>query len=177
MWVFTYKLDKDGYLDKFKARLVARGDLQPTTEQDNYAATLAARVFRCLIAIAAQFDLDMHQLDAINAFTNSDIDEEVYVRFLDGFEKPGFFLLLEKALYGLRRLPVLWFTDFTSTLVKLGLRPVPETECLYINNKLIVFFYVDDIAVLHRTTDTEAYKSFRDQLFKHYEMRDIGELK
>ena len=29
MWVFTYKFDTDGYLDKFKARLVVRGDLQP----------------------------------------------------------------------------------------------------------------------------------------------------
>ena len=59
MWVFTYKFDTDGYLVKFKARLVVRRDLQPTTRQDNYAATLATRVFRCLIAIAAQFDLDI----------------------------------------------------------------------------------------------------------------------
>jgi hypothetical protein len=28
MWVFTYKFDEDGYLTKFKARLVVRGDLQ-----------------------------------------------------------------------------------------------------------------------------------------------------
>ena len=26
-WVFTYKTDSDGYLAKFKARLVVRGDL------------------------------------------------------------------------------------------------------------------------------------------------------
>jgi hypothetical protein len=45
MWVFTYKFDEDGYLLKYKARLVVRGDLQ---EQygDTYAATLAARLFR-----------------------------------------------------------------------------------------------------------------------------------
>jgi hypothetical protein len=41
MWVFTYKFDKDGYLLKHKARLVARGDLQ-TLEEETYAATLAA---------------------------------------------------------------------------------------------------------------------------------------
>ena len=28
MWVFTYKLDEDGYLLKFKAQLVVQGDLQ-----------------------------------------------------------------------------------------------------------------------------------------------------
>jgi len=27
-WVFTYKFDKEGYLLKYKARLVVRGDLQ-----------------------------------------------------------------------------------------------------------------------------------------------------
>ena len=28
MWVFKYKLDEDGYLDKFKVRVYVRGDLQ-----------------------------------------------------------------------------------------------------------------------------------------------------
>jgi len=177
MWVFTYKFDTDGYLIKFKARLVVRGDLQPTSRQDTYAATLAARVFRCLIAIAAQFDLDTHQLDAVNAFTNSDLDEEVYIRFPEGFGNVGFCIRLLRALYGLRRSPLLWFTEFSSTLLKLGLRPVPEAECLYINNKLIVFFFVDDIAILNRSSDTDAYDSFRTRLLEHYEMRDIGELK
>ena len=27
MWIFTYKTDGDGYLSRFKARLVVRGDL------------------------------------------------------------------------------------------------------------------------------------------------------
>jgi hypothetical protein len=45
MWVFTYKFDTEGYLLKYKARLVVRGDLQVLTAGDIYAATLAARVF------------------------------------------------------------------------------------------------------------------------------------
>jgi len=28
MWVFTYKLDKDGFVIKYKARFIIRGDLQ-----------------------------------------------------------------------------------------------------------------------------------------------------
>ena len=54
---------------------------------------------------------------------------------------------------------------------------MPEAECLYINNKLIVFFFVDDIAILSRTSDIDVYQSFRTRLFEHYEMRDLGELK
>ena len=54
--MFTYKFDKDGYLYKYKARLVVRGDLQDDWG-DTYAATLAARVFRLLMAVAAAFGL------------------------------------------------------------------------------------------------------------------------
>jgi hypothetical protein len=60
MWVFTYKLDEDGFLVSFKARLVVRGDLQVSQFKDTYAATLAARVFRALMAIIAYFNLDIY---------------------------------------------------------------------------------------------------------------------
>lgn len=56
MWVFTYKFDEDGLLYKYKARLVVRGDLQKDWG-DTYAATLAARVFRFLMALTAAFGL------------------------------------------------------------------------------------------------------------------------
>jgi hypothetical protein len=56
MWVFTYKFNKDRLLYKYKAQLVVRGDLQEDWG-DTYAATLAARVFRFLIALATAFGL------------------------------------------------------------------------------------------------------------------------
>jgi hypothetical protein len=52
-WVFTYKLDTDGYLTKFKARICVRGDLQSRSNKGTYAATLAARTFRTLMAMTA----------------------------------------------------------------------------------------------------------------------------
>src|SRR6266536_159539 len=56
MWVLSYKFDEDRYLDRHKARLVARGDLQ-VDQDDTYAATLAAQTFRAIMAIVAAFDL------------------------------------------------------------------------------------------------------------------------
>jgi hypothetical protein len=41
------------------------------------------------MAITAYFDLDTKQLDAINAFTNSWINEEVYVQCVDGYKEQG----------------------------------------------------------------------------------------
>jgi hypothetical protein len=59
-WVFTYKFDQDGYLIKYKARIVVQGDLQPKGSLDStYAATLAAKSFRALMAFAAEHDLEI----------------------------------------------------------------------------------------------------------------------
>jgi hypothetical protein len=58
MWVYTNKFDEDGYFLKAKARLVVRGNLQ-TQWGDTYAATLAAKTFRALVAMATKFGLLM----------------------------------------------------------------------------------------------------------------------
>ena len=43
---------------KYKARMVVCGDLQPKQDEETYVVTLAARVFRFLMAMAAYFDLE-----------------------------------------------------------------------------------------------------------------------
>lgn len=104
MWVFTYKLDEDGYLVKHKARLVIRGDLQdPYLYGDTYAATMAGKAFRAIIAIANRFDLELMQYDAPNAFLNSKIDRLLYVEAPPGFRQDDAFLKILKALYSTLR--------------------------------------------------------------------------
>jgi hypothetical protein len=176
-WVFTYKFDTDGYLDRFKARICVRGDLQPFNNQDNYAATLAAKVFRSLMAITAAFDLEAVQLDAINAFINGTLDEEVYTYMPDGFKAPGKVLRLERALYGLRRSPLIWLQEFSRTLSVLGLTQIPESQCLYTNGRLLVFFYVDDVVILYHRDHYPEFQEFKDALLRTYDFKDLGTLK
>ena len=80
-------------------------------EQDTAAATLAIRVFRALMAITASFKLKAKQYDAVNAFINSAMDEEVFVDCPEGIKIPTKFrdqyYLLLKALYGLKQSPLL----------------------------------------------------------------------
>ena len=57
------------------------------------------------------------------------------------------------ALYRLKVLLLLWYKELTSILAKFGLKPVLGTNCLYTNRRLIVFFYVDNIAVLFTKKD------------------------
>ena len=176
MWVFTYKLDQDGYFSRAKARIVVRGDLQ-TQWGDTYAATLAARVFRALVAIATKFGLLMYQYDATNAFLNARIDRLLYVHTPEGFTSQlGRILTLRRALYGLKDAPLLWYKELTKSLTALGLHPIPNTPCLYINADLIIFFYVDDIVVLVHPSKQTAHKSFEAKLLKRYKLRTLGQL-
>ena len=79
-----------------------RNNLQPHSKKETYAATLAARSFRMLMALAARWDLEIRQLDAVNAFPNSELDEEVHVELPDGYKLPNKVGRLLRALYGLR---------------------------------------------------------------------------
>jgi hypothetical protein len=176
-WVFTYKFDKKGFLLKFKARICVRGDLQPLSEKETYAATLAGRSFRMLIALAARWDLEIRQLDAVNAFPNSELDEEVYVELPDGFKISGKVGRLLRALYGLRRSPLLWQKLLSGALTELGLQAGQEEPCLFLDNHLIVFFFVDDIAYMYRACDQAIADEFRDNLATRFKIRDLGELR
>jgi hypothetical protein len=48
--------------------------------------------------------------------------------------------------------------------------------CLFTNEKLIVFFYVNDIVVLVQLEDLEAYKEFERALKNQYEICCLGKL-
>lgn len=95
--------DKHGFVTRFKARLCVRGDLQQLNNKEAYAATLTGRLFRVLMAITAKFDLETRQLDVVNAFTTSFLDENIDTMFPDGYKRRGWSLKLIRALYGLRR--------------------------------------------------------------------------
>lgn len=173
--MFKYKFDTDGYLQKFKARLCVRNDLQITIEE-TYAATLAARTFRAIMAIAAAFDLEIHQFDAVNAFINSKLDEEVFCESPEGFRQPGKCWKLLRALYDLKQAPMLWHRELTTALEELGLTPVPGVNCLYASDYLVLFFYVDDIVVLSSKQNADHLQKFETALLMKFQMRALGDL-
>ncbi|KAI9038950.1 uncharacterized protein KD926_010050 [Aspergillus affinis] len=177
-WVFTYKFDENGNFIKAKGRICVRGDLEKDTIANNFAATASARVFRAVMALVAAFDLDTDQKDAVNAFLNALLDEAVYTRTPEGFHTKGKIWKLRKALYGLRKSLRLWQRALATTLLRFGLIPVPEEQCLFVNEYMIVLVYVDDILVINLPTPEarEAAKRFKEALAEEYELRNMGEV-
>jgi hypothetical protein len=100
-----YKSDSAGMFTRCRSRLVVRRDLQENkTILSTYAATLALRLFRIAMAIAAHFNLEVKQHDVINAFIYASRqlkEPPVTCHMPDGFPMPGILIEVKQALYGL----------------------------------------------------------------------------
>jgi len=68
------------------------------------------------------------------------------------------------ALYRLKISPLLWYKELTNTLAKFGLELVLGTNYLFTNGRLIIFFYIDNIAVLFAKKDLLRLKEFKAKL-------------
>jgi hypothetical protein len=175
MWTFTYKFDQDGFLLKHKARLVAQGDMQYTAK-DTYIATLAAQTFQAIMAVIAARGLETRQYDVVNAFANSALPIPILCHCVEGYGRIGYLLRVIMALYRLKTSPLLWYKDLTCTLEDLGLHSVPNSNCLFVNDWLILIFYVDDIITAYAPRDQPLMDKFEADLLNKYEMRRMGEV-
>ena len=86
MWMFVYKINKHGFLQKYKAWLVVYKNQQAPEDLLIRATILVDMMFHALMVITAKFNLEMVQLDAVNAFVNCELNEVMYMKHPPGFE-------------------------------------------------------------------------------------------
>ena len=56
---------------------------------DTYSPVTRITSIRLLIALAAVYDLQIHQMDVKTAFLNGELEEEIYMKQPEGFIVPG----------------------------------------------------------------------------------------
>lgn len=107
-----------------------------------------------LLAISAQQGLVSHQMDIGSAFLNGEIDEEVFVQQLEGFEvrNDGVELVckLKKSLNGIKQSPKCWNVMVDTILKTIDFEQTNEDPCLYYHHdKELMYFlvYVDDLVI------------------------------
>ena len=90
---------------------------------------------------------------------------------------------LKKSIYGLKQASCAWNLQFHGFLLELGFKWMSSDAGVYVMHQsqgedslslLIVILYVDDITIM--STSLEAVKQLKDDLQKHYEMSDLGEI-
>ena len=118
-WVYKTKYNEDGSIQKHKARLVAKGySQQPRVDfNETFAPIAIIETIRLVLAITAQLELNVYQMDVKSAFLNGELKEEVYVGQPRGYEFKGKeekVYRLNKALYGLKQAPRAWNSKIDS---------------------------------------------------------------
>ena len=90
-WVYAIKVDSNGKVVRFKARLTARGDLVDAEEldfQDVFSPVVGLPGLRMFLALTVLLDLKPLQIDVDLAYLYANLEEPVYLRPLDGTKCP-----------------------------------------------------------------------------------------
>ena len=134
---------------------------------------------RMLIALAAVYGLEIHQMDVKTAFLNGELEEEIYIEQPEGFVVPGKekkVCKLIKSLYGLKQAPKQWHAKFDQTMLSNGFKINECDKCVYIkdtpNQEVILCLYVDDTLIMSK--DIANIKATKRMLASKFDMKDLG---
>ena len=112
-------------------------------------------------------------MDAITAFLNSDLDEEIYMEQPEGYIVKGMerkVCKLLKSLYGLRQSPKIWYDEVVSFLVSIDFYQCKLDPCTYIRSSqekfTAIYVHVDDMAITGNDI-----MSFKDSISKSGQWR------
>ncbi|KAJ3475377.1 hypothetical protein NLI96_g11880 [Meripilus lineatus] len=183
-WVYSLKRDASGNIIKRKARLVAQGFSQ-IPGQDfaaTYAPVMRLELFRALLAIGAVMDYEIHQMDVVGAYLNSELSEEIYMKQPPGYDDgSGRVCGLVKAIYGLKQAGQAWNEKFNRIFVDiLKYKRIHPDYCVYVRmlntgDVVYIIIHVDDMALLAPTlTEMDFIKG---EIRPHLKITDLGEIK
>ena len=148
-WVYKTKVKSDGTIKRWKGWYCAKGYSQKPGEDfdDIYPPVARLESLRILLSVAVKRNYTLRQLDVKSAFLYGDIDGETYLELPEGYQKPGKVWKLNKAIYGLKQSPRLWYFHLTEALKNMNLTVTDFDPCILVSKDLYCCIYVDDILI------------------------------
>jgi len=160
--VLRHKFAQDGTVERYKARIVAKGFAQvPGVDfDDTFAPVARLESIRLIASLAAKHQMKIYHFDVSTAFLNGTLKETVYMespthieeglRILKETEPPKSYVrqrasqiirelkkgdrvcLLKRALYGLRQAGRCWYETLAEKLLSFGAKKSTADPCVFI---------------------------------------------
>jgi len=162
--VMGRNLMANGTIDKWKVRLVGRGDLQkPGDYNDITPAVIDLASIRLALGLAAKHDLELAVLDIPTAFLGCPLHETLHMRvpdgeWLDPYGRTTPLVKLNKTLYGIKQANQEYYEQVFDFIVDdLGLQASSAASGLFFSgnlgevNGVLIPAYVEDILIIGKS--------------------------
>ncbi|GAA0153411.1 transmembrane signal receptor [Lithospermum erythrorhizon] len=160
-WIFRVKLNSDGTLHKYKARLVAQGlkQLHGVDYEQTFSPVIKPATIRIVLTLAVSNQWSIRQLDIKNAFLNGALQETIFMKQL---------LVLSIVI-----IPLMCVYSRNRCFVQ-----STSDHSLFIyhhdGHTLYFLLYMDDI--IFTGSSQKLLNSFITKLNTHFALTDLGEL-
>lgn len=161
-WVYRIKLGPSGDIERYKARLVARGFSQRHNEDyfETFSPVATHTSMRVFLAVLSTLQREIIKIDISTAYLESTLDERIYMQIPQGVEveaREDHVLLLLKALYGLKQSARNWYFTISNWLLSQGFRLSEVDPCLFTRSEQdFLLIVVDDILASFKFKKDEA---------------------
>lgn len=154
-WVYKVKRHSDGNVERFEARLVAKGYTQQSgiDFHDTFSHTAKIVTIRCVLSVAVIHNWPLFQLDVTNTFLQGDLYEHIYMTLPQGYKFKGENQVckLRKSLYRLRHASRQWNAKFSNIMLEAGYCQSQHDHSLFFKHNdtsiTLLVVYVDDIVI------------------------------
>jgi hypothetical protein len=132
-----------GEISKYKARMNVDGSqtIKGLHYEETYAPVVQWATIKFSLTLVILSNWHTGQIDFVLAYTQADIERDLYMKLPAGFTVPGRIiseqdrkdcvLKLEKNLYGQKQAGRVWYLDLRKNLLKLGFKPSQHDECIF----------------------------------------------
>ena len=179
------KTEDNGSQLGYKARFVVKGFNQKKSIdfEEIFSPVVKMSFTRVSIGLATLLNLEVEQLDVKIAFLQGDLEEEIYMQQLEGFEvkgKENLVCELKKSLNGLKKAPRQWYKKFDSFMMSHGYNITTSdhyviTIKFFHDDFIILLLYVDDMLIIGH--DSSKIDRLKRELSKSFAVNDLGSAK